>query len=103
MVRLEWIDVLRGIAILMVILIHVGTYTHGLQQSIKNFTDYGSRGVPLFFIVSAFTLFRTVSKKFNAKSFYIRRFARIAPMFFLALIFYAILGYFGLWKLERLL
>jgi len=98
MVRLDWIDVLRGIAILMVILIHVGTYTHGLQRPITNFTDYGSRGVELFFIVSAFTLFRTVSKKFNAKSFYIRRFARIAPMFFLALIFYAILGYFGLWK-----
>ena len=98
MVRLEWIDALRGIAILMVILIHVGTSTHGLQHSIKIFTDYGSRGVQLFFIVSAFTLFRSASKKFNAQSFYIRRFARIAPMFFLALIFYAIVGYFGWWK-----
>jgi peptidoglycan/LPS O-acetylase OafA/YrhL len=96
-VRLEWIDVLRGLAILMVILIHVGT-NNLIQGSIRNFTEYGSRGVQLFFIVSAFTLFRSVSKKFNAKSFYIRRFARIAPMFFLALIFYAIIGYFGLWK-----
>ena len=95
LVRLDWIDVLRGIAILMVILIHVGTSCEALQSSIKNFTDYGSRGVQLFFIVSAFTLFRAVSQKFGAKSFYIRRYARIAPMFFLAMIFYAIMSYFG--------
>jgi peptidoglycan/LPS O-acetylase OafA/YrhL len=95
MVRLDWIDVLRGMAILMVILIHVGTQTHGLNQSIRNFTDYGARGVQLFFIVSAFTLFRTVSRKFNPKSFYVRRYARIAPMFFIALIFYAIVRYVG--------
>ena len=94
-VRLEWIDVLRGIAILMVILVHVGTHSHVQEKSIKSFTDYGSRGVQLFFIVSAFTLFRNFTQKFNPKSFYIRRYARIAPMFFLALIFYAIVGYPG--------
>ena len=94
-VRLEWIDVLRGIAILMVILVHVGTHSHVQEKSITSFTDYGSRGVQLFFIVSAFTLFRNFTQKFNPKSFYIRRYARIAPMFFLALIFYAIVGYPG--------
>src|ERR1700738_2923222 len=92
LVRLEWIDVLRGIAILMVILIHVGTHSHVQEKSIKSFTDYGSRGVQLFFVVSAFILFRHVCKKFNPKSFYTTRYARIAPMFFLALIFYAIVG-----------
>ena len=91
-VRLEWIDVLRGIAILMVVLLHVGTHSHVQEKLIKSFTDYGSRGVQLFFIVSAFTLFRNFTQKFNPKSFYIRRYARIAPMFFLALIFYAIVG-----------
>ena len=80
-VRLEWIDVLRGIAILMVILLHVGTHSHVQEKSIKSFTDYGSRGVQLFFVVSAFTLFRNFTQKFNPKSFYIRRYARIAPMF----------------------
>src|SRR3984893_16450037 len=76
----------------MVILLHVGTHSHVQEKSIKSFTDYGSRGVQLFFIVSAFTLFRNFTLKFNPKSFYIRRYARIAPMFFLALIFYAIVG-----------
>jgi peptidoglycan/LPS O-acetylase OafA/YrhL len=94
--RFDWIDAIRGIAILMVILIHVGS--HDPQQSVRNFADYGSRGVQLFFIVSAFTLFRAASVKFNPKSFYIRRYARIAPMYFLAVAFYATLRYFDLVK-----
>jgi exopolysaccharide production protein ExoZ len=92
MKRFEYLDGLRGLAICGVLLIHVGQSVDGLGGSLANFAAYGFRGVHLFFIVSALTLM-TVShdRLFDARSFYIRRFFRIAPMFYLAIVFYTCL------------
>lgn len=50
-------------------------------------------GVPLFYILSAFTLFRSYSyrdqiERFPKLNFFIRRFFRIAPLYYLAIIYY---------------
>lgn len=92
MKRLEYLDGLRGLAICGVLLIHIGQSIDGLGAPLANFAAYGFRGVHLFFIVSALTLM-TVSRDrlFDARSFYIRRFFRIAPMFYLAIAFYTCL------------
>lgn len=92
--RLTYIDALRGLAIIGVMMVHVH------QQSSNNFPavleviqDKGAMGVQLFFIVSAFTIFLTTQKlsftnRNDVMSFYVKRTFRIAPLFFLSIIFY---------------
>jgi peptidoglycan/LPS O-acetylase OafA/YrhL len=66
---------------------------------LSNIINTGGRGVQLFFVASAFTLFFSLS---NAKSsenqnynFFIRRFFRIAPMYYLGIVYYLIQDGFG--------
>ncbi len=93
--NLDFIDALRGYAILLVIMVHVShTESLNLSESLKLFFAQGARGVQLFFLVSAFTLFLSFNNRFNnekrpIRNFFLRRFFRIAPMFYLAILYYA--------------
>ena len=99
--RLNYLDSLRGIAICGVILTHVGIATQGLPNHISQFSTFGIRGVQLFFIVSALTLCSVYKENtIDLKSFYTRRFFRIAPMFYICGILYLCLFYFGIMKPE---
>jgi peptidoglycan/LPS O-acetylase OafA/YrhL len=92
--KLDFVDALRGYAILTVIMVHVSqTDSLKLPQSMMNFFATGARGVQLFFVVSAFTLFYSFYNRLNKeekpiRNFFIRRFFRIAPMYYLAIIYY---------------
>lgn len=91
--KYDYIDALRGLAVLGVILTHCGYKVSGLPNFVQNFAIEGSRGVQLFFVISAFTLFNSYSKRKTRETnsglkFFIRRFFRIAPMFYLALVYY---------------
>ncbi|UTT43738.1 acyltransferase family protein [Exiguobacterium aurantiacum] len=96
MQKLTYLDALRGYAILGVILTHTIRKFHGdIPETLYQFGIQGSRGVQLFFIVSAFTLFYSLekhssSRQFSIPDFYIKRFFRIAPMFYFALLFYMV-------------
>jgi peptidoglycan/LPS O-acetylase OafA/YrhL len=73
--RLEWIDALRGYAI-------IGVVSGHLADGLPN----GARGVQLFFIVSAVALlYSWHSRNDGVTPFFIRRVFRIAPMFWLAI------------------
>jgi peptidoglycan/LPS O-acetylase OafA/YrhL len=58
----------------------------------KSIVNQGGKGVQLFFVASAFTLFFSLSKKkltHNVKyNFYVRRIFRIAPLYYLGIIYY---------------
>jgi len=96
MQRLEYLDGLRGFAICGVVLIHVGQLFTGLPAPVEHFAAYGYRGVQLFFIVSAFTLTGTlVGRVFRPGEFYLKRFLRIAPMFYLAIVAYLLVDVDG--------
>ena len=92
--KLRYIDALRGIAILAVIVTHTDQYgTNIYPKLIKNLLGYGSMGVQLFYLVSAFTLFLSFNrrKEVEAKpnrNFFIRRFFRIAPMYYLGIAYF---------------
>ena len=89
--RLDYVDALRGYAILGVLIVHVGQATDFMGP-----TWWGARGVQLFFVVSAMTLFASWRERGDgAFAFYVRRFFRIAPMFWLAVAFYFFLPYRG--------
>jgi peptidoglycan/LPS O-acetylase OafA/YrhL len=91
--NLNYIDVARGIAILMVIIIHTSLPVNGLSDFSIYVTRYGQMGVQLFFVASAYTLCYSLVKRADEKqrlgSFFIRRFFRIAPLYYLA-----VAGYF---------
>lgn len=98
--HLPFIDGLRGIAILMVLAVHTMqevvsvTGVEFRASLIRDFVNSGARGVQLFFIISAFTLFASTRARFNEErrpylSFYARRAFRILPLWWLAVALYA--------------
>ena len=93
--HLDAIDALRGIAILGVVAVHTGQhFTSGIRV-LDNLLHVGARGVELFYIVSAFTLFLSMARKFHTEarpvlSYAVRRLCRIAPLFWLAILFYGL-------------
>lgn len=90
--KYDWVDALRGYAILLVILIHTGQMFQ--INFLKNITIIGDMGVQLFFIMSSFTLFNSYNKrmredgKYRKRIFFIRRFFRIAPYYYIAGVIY---------------
>jgi len=92
--KLLYVDCLRGYAILMVIATHVTYAVPQLPYPVHRLTSFGWFGVQLFFLASCLTLMmssdfeRSKSGSMNVGNFFIRRFLRIAPMYYLAGIFY---------------
>jgi peptidoglycan/LPS O-acetylase OafA/YrhL len=87
--HLDFLDALRGIAILGVLLVHAMILTRQEGHSFKlAFT--GQRGVELFYMISAFTLCLSLDAKREERypllNYFIRRFFRIAPLFYLVII-----------------
>ncbi|MFV5698662.1 acyltransferase family protein [Flavobacterium sp. ZT3R17] len=91
--KYDWVDALRGYAILLVILIH-SSQTFYVDSFIKKIADSGYLGVQLFFIMSSFTLFKSYNNRLNYNSaniirnFFIRRVFRIAPYYYSAGLIY---------------
>ncbi len=91
--KLDYIDAVRGIAVLMVLFVHTLTFmdTTNLSHFFRVIAEQGRMGVQLFYMASAFTLFYSLSQRSDNFGFFIRRIFRIAPMFYLATIFYFVL------------
>lgn len=93
--KYAYIDSLRGLAILLVIVVHAALHFQALSPDIFFLTFKGQYGVQLFFITSALTLFLSFKQRANVdkantvRFFLIRRFFRIAPAFYLAILFYS--------------
>lgn len=92
--KLRYIDALRGIAIIMVIVVHTSQYGLKLTHALFDIViAQGARGVQLFYLASAFTLFlsynyRKEREVHTKRNFFIRRFFRIAPMYYLGIVYY---------------
>jgi peptidoglycan/LPS O-acetylase OafA/YrhL len=91
-----YIDALRGYAVLLVITCHTGRMFGQLPYPVKKLTNVGWHGVQLFFLMSCVTLllsWRSDEAKGRASTagFWTRRFFRIAPMYYLAAIFYYVI------------
>jgi peptidoglycan/LPS O-acetylase OafA/YrhL len=101
-VKFKYIDALRGIAILLVMIVHTSQYGEKSQNEFFNsFFKFGAKGVQLFFLASAFTLFLSYNNRNREenknvlRSFYIRRFFRIAPMYYIGIIFFSLFNQNG--------
>ncbi|UOQ72246.1 acyltransferase family protein [Hymenobacter cellulosilyticus] len=97
-IKLQYINALRGLAILGVILVHnlelFDADKPMLSRMMTTFISQGARGVQLFFVASAFTLWLSMSRrkeeKHPTRNFFLRRFFRIAPLYYLGVAFYSL-------------
>ena len=89
--RIENIDSLRGLAALYVLFFHCyflgNIYIY--DGKIQDLIVHGDIGVPIFFVISGFSITYSVIKKDlvnpeELKGFYIRRIYRIIPLFYFA-------------------
>lgn len=98
--RIDWLDALRGWAVLGVVITHSGQTAHspGMEGKIAAAGQYG---VQLFFVVSALTISITYESHIarygssvrSQFAWLIKRFFRIAPIYYLAALFYPVEQY----------
>src|ERR1700744_1896929 len=91
--KYPFIDALRGYAVLMVITCHAGSVFSDLPYPLKKLTNFGWHGVQLFFLMSCVTLLLSwhsdeAKGRTDPIAFWMRRFFRIAPLYYLAAAFY---------------
>ena len=94
--KYPFIDALRGLAILSVIFFHTAVVVAPDSRLLYLVKEQGARGVQLFYVTSALTIFMSMQGRMDeyaaTRKFFIRRFFRIAPLFYLSIIIYLI-GY----------
>lgn len=91
--RYEYIDSLRGLAVIGVLIVHVANSLQLDGALLNSLLSSGARGVQLFYLVSALTIFmslmwRSEANRVSWRNFFSRRFFRIAPMFYLVAIYF---------------
>ena len=80
--RLDGLQALRAVAALAVVVFHAGRYVAGsLPEAAWNWGEYG---VDVFFVLSGFVMAWATRPGADAATFFARRLARIAPMYWLA-------------------
>ena len=93
--RSHSLDVLRGLAIVGVMAIHVSQSFPSNIHAIDYAFMCGWTGVNVFYFVSAMTMCLMWTRRTEAnptRKFYIRRFLRIAPLFWLAIPLYLLIN-----------
>lgn len=108
--RVDGIDLLRGLAIVYVLLNHINIrlhgahvpYTEGIPRSVVDALMWnGQEGVQMFFAISGFLITSISLRRWESLGriklydFYKLRFARIAPLLFALLFVLSILHYAG--------
>jgi peptidoglycan/LPS O-acetylase OafA/YrhL len=82
--RLDALTGLRFFAAIHVVLFHFTDVASGGERWIRNALVVGGSEVGLFFVLSGFVLAYAARSPIDSREFWIRRFARIYPAFFLA-------------------
>lgn len=93
--KLVYVDVLKGLAILAIILVHYNQAYVAPNPLIRSISGFGMHGVQIFFILSTFLLWRSL-EKFTPKDntsifpFYLKKAYRLLPLYFAALVVYSL-------------
>ena len=102
--RLDYIDLLRVIALGAVIAFHYfysaivrGRTPNVAESPIMGWAQYGYLGVELFFMISGFVMMSS-TKGISAGNFLKKRFLRLYPMYWMALILIFFVSQFGFWQ-----
>jgi peptidoglycan/LPS O-acetylase OafA/YrhL len=93
--KLEGLNALRGWAAVLIVIFHVqGIHGLKLPAEMGFITRYFGLGVPLFFVISAYSLFLSTRSRVGTEgwlsAYAIRRIMRIAPLFYVTALFYIV-------------
>jgi peptidoglycan/LPS O-acetylase OafA/YrhL len=100
--RISGLDQARSIAIIAVVAVHLSFQFPHLPQWATVLARMGQYGVQLFFVISAVTIFMTLDadrERYRAAThvtarFYIKRFFRIAPLYYVAIAAYGAMSWY---------
>lgn len=93
--RPQWLDILKALAMIGVILVHFNNIWPSPINILSKLNSVGAKCPQLFFIISAYLTWTALEKNgINWKIFYIKRFIRIVPLFYIAIILNSILPRF---------
>ena len=85
--RIEWIDQAKGIAILMVILVHLSQILP-LPRYMREVASFGALGVQLFFILSAYCLCLADKGEGWSFAYLMRKYRRFCPWYWAGIVLY---------------
>jgi peptidoglycan/LPS O-acetylase OafA/YrhL len=99
--RVAALDAGRALAIVGVVAVHLSFQFPNLPHAVTLLARMGQYGVQLFFVISAITIFMTletdharcVDARHVTLRFYIKRFFRIAPLYYVAIAVYGLISY----------
>jgi peptidoglycan/LPS O-acetylase OafA/YrhL len=99
--RVAALDAGRALAIVGVVAVHLSFQFPNLPGTVTLIARMGQYGVQLFFVISAITIFMTLEvdharcadARHVTLRFYIKRFFRIAPMYYAAIAVYGLISY----------
>lgn len=99
--RVAALDAGRALAIVGVVAVHLSFQFPNLPHAVTMLARMGQYGVQLFFVISAITIFMTLEidharcadARHVALRFYIKRFFRIAPLYYVAIAVYGFISY----------
>ena len=88
-----WIDSLKGLAILMVIAVHIGIGE--VDSPIRQYTNNGMYGVQIFFVISGYLTMKSYHRHIQHGDMAIsawlkRKLCRLIPGFYIACLFYTL-------------
>lgn len=84
--RNELLDVLRTMAILMVLSVHIVGYLNGIPNILEQVFRLGAYGVALFFVISGYLGYESVNRCDSVKSYYYKKAIRILPVYYVSLL-----------------
>jgi peptidoglycan/LPS O-acetylase OafA/YrhL len=95
--RLVFLDFLRGVAVLAVFIEHVGETIspQGFGSFATGVFDFGKFGLSLFFIISGFIIPYSLEKKNSIRLFWINRFFRLYPIYWINIAFMLVFYHCG--------
>lgn len=96
-VRLAWLDLLRGLAAIVVALHHATYYfTPNMRAHMVDLFDPGLYGVLVFFLVSGYIVPASLERHGRVRGFWISRLTRIYPLLLVACALYVLPAVLGM-------
>lgn len=85
--RLAWLDALRAVAAMVVVIYHAGFYyASGPRQEVLKWIDPGISAVMVLFLVSGYVIPATLERGRSLRTFWIGRIFRLYPLLIVALV-----------------
>ncbi len=96
--RIDFIDGIRGIAALLVLLMHLLEFNLPASTAITHsWVRFGTIGVAAFFLVSGFVIPMTLERSASLRAFWTGRIFRIYPLYLTVLAASVLIGICGAW------